>query len=365
MILKLVLIVSLISITFAFPPMRTVKNPFLIECQKDEMLCEDKRRCIPKTRICDGQQDCIDNSDETSCVNRCPGDNFRCNNGKCIEKSWVCDSMDDCGDGSDESNCLGLEHVPCSYGQYRCRDGPCIQYLKVCDDKRDCPQGDDESRCSMLKSRMANVTPQNNRNESQEANARGTNWQFNPHAPYSIKFNTQLSNSFRQAISSLNSNSTFNNPLVNKTTERELTGKREPMFFESYEINEGLKCSDDQFKCNDGLRCIPRAERCDGKLDCVDHSDEARCHTVCSVGQYMCNNGECIQNYWICDGRDDCGDGSDEEPVFDCRSRMCDSEYFRCSTGACINREWVCDGITDCKYNEDETRCRKYRRIYG
>ena len=35
----------------------------------------------------------------------CNYDEFKCNNGNCVPKSYMCDGDNDCGDRSDERNC--------------------------------------------------------------------------------------------------------------------------------------------------------------------------------------------------------------------------------------------------------------------
>ena len=35
----------------------------------------------------------------------CPSTKFKCSNGLCIDTAYVCDGYNDCRDNSDESNC--------------------------------------------------------------------------------------------------------------------------------------------------------------------------------------------------------------------------------------------------------------------
>ncbi|KAH1002016.1 hypothetical protein HUJ04_005960 [Dendroctonus ponderosae] len=50
---------------------------------------------------CDGLSDCEDETDEQECYS-CSGDAFHCDNSKCIQTERVCDGDPDCRDGSDE-----------------------------------------------------------------------------------------------------------------------------------------------------------------------------------------------------------------------------------------------------------------------
>lgn len=71
---------------------------------------------------------------------------FSCRNTKCIRKTYICDGEDDCGDASDESLPQCKTAVPtCAKNQYRCKNGQCIPNAKVCNKQIDCDDGSDES----------------------------------------------------------------------------------------------------------------------------------------------------------------------------------------------------------------------------
>ncbi|KAH3738368.1 hypothetical protein DPMN_045002 [Dreissena polymorpha] len=86
------------------------------QCLNSQFKCTNGR-CIDDSYKCDGDDDCLDDSDEQNCpagvgggggTGRCAADEFKCPDGSCIDKDWLCDGDDDCVDGTDENT----QHCP-------------------------------------------------------------------------------------------------------------------------------------------------------------------------------------------------------------------------------------------------------------
>ncbi|UYV67717.1 HSPG2 [Cordylochernes scorpioides] len=131
------------------PPTNPPTRP-LWACRTDEATCKNGE-CILKAYVCDGDYDCTDRSDESSCSSQlCEPNEFQCDNQKCVLKVWRCDGENDCGDHSDEKSCTPTpEGSPCRYDEYRCLSGDqCIPKSFHCDGEFDCQDKSDEIGCT-------------------------------------------------------------------------------------------------------------------------------------------------------------------------------------------------------------------------
>uniref|UniRef100_A0A8C1BL65 Low density lipoprotein receptor-related protein 1Bb n=1 Tax=Cyprinus carpio carpio TaxID=630221 RepID=A0A8C1BL65_CYPCA len=284
------------------------------QCKNDEFQCRNWR-CIRVNWICDGDDDCLDGSDEEAhiCSNHsCLVDQFKCPNNRCIPKRWLCDGANDCGDNEDESN-KTCSAQPCRAGQFTCGNGRCVPEVWRCDQDDDCGDMSDESTSCAFPTCEA---------LSQFSCANGR--------CISMKWHCDSDDDCGD---------------------------------NSDEAGCVHSCAKDQYKCTSG-RCIPDHWACDGDNDCGDFSDEnVTCAALppveCSGEEFHCRaDGTCIPERWRCDGDKDCEDGSDET---NCKGvkRMCDPQAkFTCkSSGKCISKSWVCDGDNDCEDRSDEELC--------
>ncbi|CAJ0568186.1 unnamed protein product, partial [Mesorhabditis spiculigera] len=245
------------------------------ECPENTIKCKTTKKCIPAQYGCDGDNDCGDFSDEDAQYCKegqrpvCSAKKFQCDNHRCIPEQWKCDSDNDCGDGSDEKLEL-CSNVTCAANQFSCANGRCIPIYWLCDGDNDCYDNTDEDK----------------------------------------------------------------------------------------ERCPPVQCRADQFRCANGRQCVSLRNQCDGQQDCEDGSDEDSCAVqqgACTSEQFKClSTGFCIPSNWKCDGQRDCDDGSDEPR--DCgRGQQCKPEHFRCANGRCILNAWKCDGENDCGDNSDES----------
>uniref|UniRef100_A0AAF5Q0L6 EGF-like domain-containing protein n=13 Tax=Wuchereria bancrofti TaxID=6293 RepID=A0AAF5Q0L6_WUCBA len=244
------------------------------ECPPNTIRCNNTKKCIPQQYACDGDNDCGDYSDEDVkyCKNGeipvCAARKFQCDNHRCIPEQWKCDSDNDCGDGSDEKLEM-CSNTTCSSSQFTCGNGRCIPVYWLCDGDNDCYDNTDEDK----------------------------------------------------------------------------------------ERCPSALCRPDQFRCANKRQCISLKNHCDGQQDCDDGSDEDSCFSQndkCTHNEFTCaSDGLCIPIAWKCDGQKDCEDGSDE-PESLCSSTQCASDHFKCANGRCIFNTWLCDGENDCGDNSDE-----------
>ncbi|XP_044007721.1 very low-density lipoprotein receptor-like isoform X2 [Aphidius gifuensis] len=285
-------------------------------CKDTEFKCKNGK-CIPGNWRCDGEQDCFDFSDEDPAICRirnCTTDQFTCRsgNGECVALAWMCDDSPDCSDGSDETDC----NDTCRTDQFTCSNKKCIQSKWECDQDADCDDGSDEKDCAPLTCRP--------------------DIEFSCSQGYCITSKWRCDGDYDCPDHSdeLGCKNTLTDGQINH-------------------------CAEHEFPCGDHLTCIHWSWVCDNEKDCPNGADEApdRCRNMtCRADQFRCGDHTCILGHSYCDGKQDCKDGSDEK---NCTSKVaqCDPEtQFECSKGSCIPLDQVCNKKPDCLGWEDESQ---------
>ncbi|CAF0965339.1 unnamed protein product [Rotaria sordida] len=82
--------------------------PTTFACNDPLHMPSDQPRCYTWSERCNGNSFCVNRIDEKNCTHWwCNSNNgtFLCKNFNCIYETWICDGTNDCGDNSDEINC--------------------------------------------------------------------------------------------------------------------------------------------------------------------------------------------------------------------------------------------------------------------
>ena len=283
------------------------------ECPVNHYKC-DNDACVPNVWVCDGDNDCGDNSDEhNSCLspNRtCGAEFFRCSSGRCIPSSWRCDGDQDCPEREDEpSSCTADPGNACEASYFRCKSGKCVPGRWRCDHEEDCTDGSDEAGCEEEEYRVCSV--------EERACHNGKCLHINQWCDGVVDCEDNTDEVFCH-----------------------------------------VNCTAEEFRCAHPPYCIYQEWQCDGERDCSDGSDELSCGP-CGQGEFTCaapsSTGEqCVSAQWKCDGQEDCEDGSDEDPDL-CKDWVCEPNRFPCTNHKCVMWSSVCDSVPDCSDGSDES----------
>lgn len=92
---------------------------------------DDASGAVSASALCDGQNDCTNQSDEADCSS------FPCGDGQVVTQGSRCDGVFDCSNKMDEVYC----------GAFACGEGLVLPLQATCDGVPDCLDGSDERGC--------------------------------------------------------------------------------------------------------------------------------------------------------------------------------------------------------------------------
>ncbi|WP_422449307.1 MULTISPECIES: hypothetical protein [unclassified Endozoicomonas] len=272
---------------------------------------------------------------------KCPSDEFSCDNGKCIYISDLCDGHDDCFDNTDERKDVCTKDKCEKLGRFICNSAKCIDTKGVCNGRDsgyghlDCGDGSDEGAKTCTQDRCEKL---------------GRSF---------LCHNSSKCISTERVCNGHNSCNTLN------VTDNSDEGPDLCTQDQCEKLGRSILCNyEDKPTCiSRRMQCDGYIDCGDGSDEGADFCTQARCEELgrsflcknkrCIEPKYVCNKDDCnlVKSYWY----DNCDDNSDEGADL-CTQAKCEElgRDFRCDSSKCIPRDKVCDGNFDCCDFSDE-----------
>ncbi|XP_062502012.1 low-density lipoprotein receptor-related protein 1B-like isoform X3 [Corticium candelabrum] len=119
-------------------------------------------------------------------------------------------------------------------------------------------------------------------------------------------------------------------------------------------LDRASSCKKGEFLCDNG-HCVDQIVVCDGGNNCWDRSDERNC-SPCFDGSFRCwdpvHSDNCYLDTERCDGHFHCKQGADEKGCGACDPDQFACEITQADASHCYDSSQLCDGRIDCNKNQ-------------